>query len=600
MAGDYFDADAYDAERAKAFADAVLNANQGGVSPLPTVDAPPTVAGPSIGDQLAQMRQANAAREADQAKRFREAVLPVAKRAAPLAASTVPFIGGALGTATEQVIPRETIRETYGPNVPGGLAHILGNTGDLKPMPDMTPEIKAAPTLADQARKAVGGGLMMGGGAPSGTLAAWRMAQQDQVDTLGHGADLQLDLGNDKAAATTAMANLRAEQAAKMQRDAEDQQRVDAEAAARQEAFLAKSQQMADAVAANNVDPLRFIHNLDTKQQFMWGLAAALDGSRAAENGGVNHALERLDQLATKDFAGQLENANNQRAALSSRNTVFAQIASQNQDKRLAMLQGRDLMYAAMKTALMAKADALGVPEILTQAKIAANVIDNNRAALWTQMKAASYQAEQAAAAARVAAQRQAEERAYRMGQDAIHNNQEQQKIDIQAGKEGPNSKEAGERKVVIDGQDALAVNKTAAEKWNEYNHGRAVFATALQELKAAREKGDVGAYNAARANLIEEYPKLLGYTRAPTEGQIKATVGPEAIPEYNHWYNHVNPLTYGVAQNRAEEKLKILDKTLAVSDKAMRENTFGANAPTAAGALPPGFKPDTAAPEKK
>lgn len=143
--------------------------------------------------------------------------------------------------------------------------------------------------------------------------------------------------------------------------------------------------------------------------------------------------------------------------------------------------------------------------------------------------------------------------------------------------------KDLGERSVVVDGKDALAVSKTAAEKWAEYNHGREVFALSLDKLKKAREAGDVGAYNAARAQLIEEYPKLLGYTRAPTEGQIKHTVGPEAIPEYNHWFS--SGPAYGVMQSRGAEKIKFLDQTLATSDKAMRQNTFGANAPTAGGA---------------
>lgn len=144
--------------------------------------------------------------------------------------------------------------------------------------------------------------------------------------------------------------------------------------------------------------------------------------------------------------------------------------------------------------------------------------------------------------------------------------------------------KDDAERTVVIDGKDALATNKTAAEKWNEYNHGRAVFSDALEGMKEARTHGDVGSYNAYRATAIEEYPKLLGYTRAPTASQINITVGPETIPEYNHWYNHIpygpaGPITKHVADGRAEEKMKALDKVLVTSDKAMRENTFGAEA---------------------
>lgn len=167
-------------------------------------------------------------------------------------------------------------------------------------------------------------------------------------------------------------------------------------------------------------------------------------------------------------------------------------------------------------------------------------------------------------------------------------------------------AKDLSERTVVLDGKDALATNKNAAEKWNEYNHGRAVFSDALEGMKEARANGDVGSYNAYRATAIEEYPKLLGYTRAPTASQINITVGPETIPEYNHWYNHIQygpagPITKHVADGRAEEKMKALDKVLVTSDKAMRENTFGAEAgkkiapvgtaPTKSGDLPKSAK---------
>lgn len=140
--------------------------------------------------------------------------------------------------------------------------------------------------------------------------------------------------------------------------------------------------------------------------------------------------------------------------------------------------------------------------------------------------------------------------------------------------------KDTGERTVVIDGEKRLALSKDKAEKWDKYNHSRAVFGDALKSLKAARAEGNVGEYNSARATLIETYPELLGYSRAPTEGQISVTVGPEAIPEYNHWFEPSSILTggavYGVKQNRGQEKIGRLDSVVRESDKAMKENTFG------------------------
>lgn len=594
MADDnYFDADAYAREQEAAFRAAVLGANQNGVSPLPDVaPAASPAPAPSVLDSLAAARAQNAAREADQAKRFRDLVLPPAQRALTVTAGALPFdkslpFAGVV-PPREGDLPARATEEAHARQQ--AVANELALTNAPKPMYEgvqpaeglTRPIITAGPTLQEQARKAVAAGAGVGGGIDGGLLAAWRRAQQGQLDKLGEGADLQRELGQDKAGAQLQMSELRAAQALQMQRDAEDQQRIEADANARHEEFLAQSQKMADAIAAEKVDPARFLHNADAKTQILIGLGSAIGGVDAAANGGPNKYLERLDAIVDRDFKGQLANLDNQRGALAARNTVFGQILAQTQDRRLADLQGRDLMYTAMKTKLLADADRLGIPEILTQAQIAANEIENKQAALREQIAAQSYKSAVAAAQAAQSAARAAEERQWQHTIEMMKLNQEQQKIDKMGG-EGK-AKDVGERSVVLDGKDALAVNKEAAQKWNEYNHGREVFNLALQKLIKARDAGDVGAYDAARAQLIEEYPKLLGYTRAPTEGQISHTVGPNAIPEYNHWYKHAQygpagAVTYKVAQGRGQEKIDFLKETLATSDKAMRENTFGAEA---------------------
>lgn len=579
MAGDYFDADAYDAESAAAFRDLVLGGNANGVAPLP---AAPDAPAPAVEPRESAFRR----------------LVTVGAGAAPMIGRAVSALPGSLGlvgsgvAATEEakpgalqsLAPRERAitafhRDGENPTLEG----IVARANESPYAPD--PVIRPAPTLQEQARKAVGGGLSMGGGGGGGfggLLSDWRRAQQAQVDKLGEGADLQRELGLDKASAQLQMSDLRAAQALQMQRDAEDQQRIEADANARHEEFLAKSQKMADAIALERVDPSRFLRNADAKTQFLVGLGSAIGGINASMNGGPNTYLERLDSIMDRDFKGQLANLENQRGALSARNTVFSQVMAQTQDRRLGEMQARDLMYTAMKTKLLSDADRLGVPEIRTQAQIAANEIENKQKTLQESIARQSYQSAVAAAQAAAAAQRAAEERQWQRSIEMIKLNQEQQKID-KAGGEGK-AKDVGERSVVLDGQDALAVNKEAAQKWNEYNHGREVFNLALQKLIKAREAGDVGAYDAARAQLIEEYPKLLGYTRAPTEGQISHTVGPNAIPEYNHWYSHAQygpagAVTYKVAQGRGQEKIDFLKETLATSDKAMRENTFGAQA---------------------
>lgn len=434
MADNYFDADAYLRAQNEDFSNAILGANQGGVSPLPdTSETPSAPTEPSLAD------------------RFRAAVLPPVSRAASVAVGASPMLRaapgllGAVGTVaneTEQarpgtlnsIAPREQIKnhEQYGPS----NAFKRPETGGPADTFSLYPVIKPAPTLKEQAAKALGAGAGFGGDM-GGLLGKYRGAQQDQVDTMSHGADLQLELGQRKVDAQTQMADLRAAQAEQMRLDAERQQQIEADANARHEAFLAQSQKMADAISANNVDPSRFLRNADAKTQFIIGLGSAIGGANAAANGGPNQYLDRLDAIMDRDFKGQLANADNQRAALSARNTVFGQVMAQTQDRRLADMQARDLMYTAMKTKLLSDADRLGVPEIMTNARIAANEIENKQKQLQTQIAQQSYQSAVAAAQAARTAQERAEIRAYQMGQDAIKNNQEQQKIDIAAAAAG-------------------------------------------------------------------------------------------------------------------------------------------------------------------
>jgi hypothetical protein len=151
-------------------------------------------------------------------------------------------------------------------------------------------------------------------------------------------------------------------------------------------------------------------------------------------------------------------------------------------------------------------------------------------------------------------------------------------------------TKDAGERAVVVDGKDALATSKKTAEDWNDYSKSKSAFQNALDTMKDARDKGDVGRYDAARGTAIELYPSIMGYARGPSMGQIKVTMGPDAFPEYNHWYSAPNLATaggaYGTIQGRGAEKLGVVQDTLNKIDGSMRQNTFGAAAaPSPAGA---------------
>lgn len=132
-------------------------------------------------------------------------------------------------------------------------------------------------------------------------------------------------------------------------------------------------------------------------------------------------------------------------------------------------------------------------------------------------------------------------------------------------------------RTVLIDGKPVQTVNKKAADDWKEYNDAAQEGRRLLQVMKQTQPStlygpgggsGDPAAYEAARAKMIEILPKIYGFNRGPTQAQVKLTFGPEAIPEYVHWYS---PAVRG----RAETKLGELENTLNQIDTSMRASTF-------------------------
>jgi hypothetical protein len=457
---------------------------------------------------------------------------------------------------------------------------------DIRPMNTDAAPFSPAPTPASTGSPGIAPGVM-GGGGFGGLERNLRDAQGRQIRGYGDAADLERELGIDQALKAQGMSDTYAAHASRLEQQAEDQQRIDAIAAEKHDAFMARQETLANDLAKQQIDPGRLIRDADLGTQVTMGLGAAIGG---AFGNGHNSYLDRLDKLIDRDISAQIQDIDSKKASYSARSTLFGQMMQETGDRRLAAMTTRKLTYDAMQQKVLSDGERLGIPIVKDQAAIMAQTFAQKSADLQAQIAAAALQQAKAAAAAAVAAQRAAEERAYQKLKDAEHLKLEYYKVN-NAGK-ASGDKDASERRVVIDGQDALATNKKAAEDWGNYTHGRAVVADMLAKLKAAREAGNVGEYDAARGLLIEEVPKLLGYARGPSMGQIKETLGPEVVPKYNHWYNHASgPIGYSVEQGRSAEKLRVLEDLLATSDRAVREQTFGAKIGAAPAA--PRFTPD-------
>lgn len=300
-------------------------------------------------------------------------------------------------------------------------------------------------------------------GYSDGLRKAWDNASSKQLQGITDAGDLQRQLGVDQAGRTMAEGDLREQNAARMQRDAEDQQRIDAKAAADHQAFLDRQMELADEIGRLKPDPGRLLRNADHQTQFTIGLGAALGGGLAAMNGGgTNTSLDRLDKIIDKDIAAQNSEIANKKDSLTARSSLFGQMLQETGDRRLAAMQTKKLMYDAMDLKFKADADRLGIPELRTNAEIHGQELDRKRNDLTAEMAKQSLANARAAAAAQVQAQRAAEERQWQHQVEITKLKQEQQKIDIEAGKGNPADKERQKAQMELDANLGVL---TGAEK---------------------------------------------------------------------------------------------------------------------------------------
>ena len=220
---------------------------------------------------------------------------------------------------------------------------------------------------------------------------------------------MQTQLGGDVAGRVGEVSQMDQALAAKQAADAEEQRKVDEDAATRHQAFISRTEQLADEVGKMKVDPNRFFKNASTAQQVMMSIGAVAGGMLQGLQGGTNTFLDRLDRMVDRDISAQQSEIDNKKTQLSERRTVFGQLLQETGDRRLAAMQARGLTYEAAKGWIKARADALGTPEIYRNAQIAANAIDQRRDALWADMSKQAY-ASAVAGAQAAAAQRRAEQ----------------------------------------------------------------------------------------------------------------------------------------------------------------------------------------------
>lgn len=286
---------------------------------------------------------------------------------------------------------------------------------ELKPMGDGPPvSIPQTAPLQNPVSRA-GGGYSGGGGGGNGLAAAYKNAQLNQFGAFNREQDLIEQRSDQGAEHVERMAEQQEIDAARKMRDAEVQQKHDADAAAKHEAFLSRNEQLANEIGEKQIDPGRFFHDQGVAQKVGWLIAGALSG--AAGQG--QQFLSRLDGMIDRDVKAQMADADNKKAKVSARSTIFSQMMAESGDRRVAAEQTRALMYRSTTQKMMADAERSGIPMAKTNAQLMMNeVVEKKINPLDVSMKGEALRAAQAAAAAVAAAQRAAEEKAYQRSKD--------------------------------------------------------------------------------------------------------------------------------------------------------------------------------------
>lgn len=302
------------------------------------------------------------------------------------------------------------------------VAMVPGTPGtpNLPPVAPLGPTGKQETITRGGAPVAGGGG---GGGDPYG-ISSLRMrvggdekavlgtydTQQEQVTRKG---DLEAKAAQDKANIDSVMAD-------RAQREAQVNAEENAIHYAKMEDWQAKTAEKVEALANMKADPNRVFGNADLGDRFMFTLGSALGGMAQAR--GLtkdNDFLANAKNLVAQDIADQEKVIDRKRGEVDQRNTLLGQFQKVHGDRMLAKTQTENAMLTSARQYMQAQADAENNPPTMrNNAAILVTQIDREQENLRREidtryLQIAQQQAAQAAAA-RIAAQRHAEELAFK------------------------------------------------------------------------------------------------------------------------------------------------------------------------------------------
>lgn len=346
-------------------------------------------------------------------------------------------------------------------------------------------------------------------------------------------------------------------------------------------------------------DPDRFWNSRSTPQKVAGFIGIALGGFVSGMKGGSNQVVDMIDKEIDRDIAAQRNNWRANKDSLEAKRSAYG----------MAMEKYNHDDVAARAALRLASLDKVEAQARSAAASHAGTEADNRLDLLLADTS--KLRAEQV-----IAYKKYRQAQTVQTGGDGLTAAQRFQAVEKEKDRQLEREKfgatreehrataaekqaeQAGKSTVVIDGKNHVALSEDAAKKYREYAHVRGLAREALNELELTKKGGkeeNVARYQSAQKRFQESFNPLIGFGRAPTEGQLHDTLGTNFIPDFVHFggTTGVGVTSSGLAlTSRADDKIAALRAAFTTLDKDIREQTLGAGPPAPEG--PPKYVPAT------
>ncbi len=350
-------------------------------------------------------------------------------------------------------------------------------------------------------------------------------------DERGH--KWQAALQHDQA--TKEVAGLRAQEAARQMKAAEDAKITATDERGKLEKYLRATDKLNDAYMAGHLDHNRVFHEADTGTKVAMGVAAFL----GAIIPGVKELSDLVFGNAKDDVEAQKDDFARRKSGIAQRDSIFGHFMKVSGDSRLASMQAEHSIVEAQKLAIQSQAERLGTPEALSNAKAGIDELNQKQIGLQKtiaeQARDTAQRQAAAGAAQRAAAEKAATDLAFRTAEFGLKRDELNIKRLEAEGKAG--AKDGEQRKLWVptgkDGKGYFAAGPEDAKEDRSAREAALTMAGVLDSAIKNAEKSNFGERIADKAgvwhtdrmsNLESEYKQLLPlYSKANHLGTLDA-----------------------------------------------------------------------------